>query len=817
MERRLVSFLAISLLILIGSIYLDALLHPPKPNAQNPAAQNEKAGDGKLVAKAAGEKPSESKNSEKKPAAIAAANSEGPKAAIAAAPGGPAPAEEAVEVKPQWFTLGSLTPAADGGKYQMLATLTNRGAAIERIEFSNPKYGDLDNRHGYLGRLGLQPPAKGTGCLVHVVGDGTPAAKAGMKPGDQVTAVNGQAIDSPEQLLTVLDTTDPGQQVQITIVRGGAKQDLTATLGRYPLSVISPELDTDPLDIVSPGSHDPFSFLFTLHRADDDVNDTAQLNGEIAGLHLRDGLWQVKRIDDNTVEFTRKLPKWELELVKRYTLAQVEKNPNTPPAPAYHLMLQVEVRNIGKKQHQVAYQLDGPTGMPTEGWWYSYRIFSQWGSFALRDVALKFHGHELVSDNAMLVADRIQKELEAKQNGQPPPDDEASKKYGKYGPELAETPLAYIGVDAQYFAGMLIPQNEPQRGQKFSPWFADVRTLIVGKVPTDKSVERKVDCTSRLTSVDTLLDPGKKLEHDYQIFVGPKQPVLLDQYGSSPGNTLEPLVYYGWFGWVAAPMVAVLELFHSIVGNYGISILMLTILVRLCMFPLSRKQALSAKKMQELQPEMKKINEKYKANAEQRTKAMQELWRKHNYNPMGGCLLVFVQLPIFMGLYRSLGVNVELRQASLLGQAVHWCSNLAAPDMLWKWDHVVPTFLSAPTAWLGPYFNLLPILTVGLFVWQQSMFMPPSTDENSAMQQKIMKLMTLAMGFLYFKVASGLCLYFIASSAWGIAERKLLPKTIATAGAPGADSAGRSTPATSSNGESRGKSSSKKKQRGRRS
>jgi YidC/Oxa1 family membrane protein insertase len=498
-----------------------------------------------------------------------------------------------------------------------------------------------------------------------------------------------------------------------------------------------------------------------------------------------------------------------LEVVKRYKLARIEKNPDGSSAPAYHLMLHVEIRNIGKKAHSVAYQLDGPTGLPTEGWWYSYtyRISRDWSRLALRDVALKFHGN-FVLVGSMPLAEQRFKEIEAQRDGKPVPEDAVTKSW----PELPQAPLAFAGVDAQYFASALIPQNQTQPGQKSEAWLADIRPMIVGEVPKDLTERSKVDCTCRLTSVAATLDPGKKFEHDYQVFIGPKQPALLDQYGEGPGNQLNDLVYYGWFGWVAAPMVAVLEFFHWIVGNYGIAILMLTVLVRLCMFPLSRKQALSARKMQELQPEMKKINEKYKANAEQRTKAMQELWRKHNYNPMGGCLLVFVQLPIFMGLYRSLMVNVELRGTSLLGQGVRWCSNLAAPDMLWNWQHVIPDFLSAPTSWIGPYLNILPLLTVGLFVWQQSMFMPPATDESTAMQQKIMKFMTIGMGILYFKVASGLCLYFIASSMWGIAERKLLPKTLGPAGGAPALAARPAQPA-STNGQ---KGSSKKKQRDRR-
>jgi YidC/Oxa1 family membrane protein insertase len=157
-----------------------------------------------------------------------------------------------------------------------------------------------------------------------------------------------------------------------------------------------------------------------------------------------------------------------------------------------------------------------------------------------------------------------------------------------------------------------------------------------------------------------------------------------------------------------------------------------------------------------------------------------ELFRKHNYNPLAGCLPVFLQLPIFVGLYRSLMVDVELRDAPLITHAVQWCSNLAAPDMLYNWSWLMPETVNAGQGifGLGPYFNILPIFTIVLFLWQQKMFMPPPTDEQTALQQKMMQYMMIFMGFMFFKVASGLCLYFIASSLWGIAERKLLPKTL---------------------------------------
>jgi YidC/Oxa1 family membrane protein insertase len=226
------------------------------------------------------------------------------------------------------------------------------------------------------------------------------------------------------------------------------------------------------------------------------------------------------------------------------------------------------------------------------------------------------------------------------------------------------------------------------------------------------------------------------------------------------------------------------------------------------MFPLSFKQAIGAQKMAEIQPEMKRIAEKYKKDAEGRTKAMQELYRKYNYNPFSGCLVIFIQLPVFLGLYRSLMVDVELRDAPLISSAVRWCSNLAAPDMLFDWSKFMPMF---GQNWLGPYFNILPILTIILFLWQQQKMMPPPTDEQQAMQQKMMKYMMIFMGVMFFKVASGLCIYFIASSLWGLGERQFLPKK--PAAKAGTDTVPPRKSPSSSNGD--GGKSSRKKERDR--
>jgi YidC/Oxa1 family membrane protein insertase len=604
-----------------------------------------------------------------------------------------------------------------------------------------------------------------------VVGAGTPAEAAGIKAGDVITRVDEVQIEDAAGYLAALATTKPGQDVEISIRRApqgdGQEKDkrtVRATLVRMPAQVIRPETATEPLQIVKRGGHDPLSLLFTLQEVDGKrISDDAT---ELAGVNLRTGVWKGEQIDERTVEFVRDVSKYNLRVIKRYQLAKID---DAVPDASYHLFVDVRVENLGDEPRVVAYQLDGPNGLPIEGWWYLYknRISTEWfTSLGVRDMAVRFEGRNAGLVSGLKIAD------------------ETALPFGKESPQA---PLVYSGVDSQYFSAVLLPQ----RAEPDEAWFSDIRPLRVGDMPADPARKRLTNVSCRLVSNAYSVAPGKPLEHRYQLFVGPKRPDVLASYGTD-NTTLSQLVYFGWAIWgvVARLMTQILHFFYSFVGNYGIAIIMLTVLVRLCMFPLSRKQALAAQKMQELQPEMKQINEKHKGNNEARARAMQELWRKHNYNPMGGCLLALVQLPIFIGLYRALMIDVELRGAPLFGKAVRWCSNLGAPDMLYDWSGWMPGFIADPGhGWLGPYFNVLPIITIALFLVQQKMFMPPATDEQTAMQQKIMTYMMIFMGFLFYTVASGLCLYFIASSLWGIGEKKLLPKLIGASPAK--------TPATS--------------------
>ena len=189
----------------------------------------------------------------------------------------------------------------------------------------------------------------------------------------------------------------------------------------------------------------------------------------------------------------------------------------------------------------------------------------------------------------------------------------------------------------------------------------------------------------------------------FTLYLGPKKPVLLQQLGSEK-TTLDRLFYLGWpiFAIPASIMQVVLHFFHDIIPNYGLNIIMLTVLVRSLMFPLSKKQALSAAKMQELQPEVKRLNEKYKDNSQARGQAMMELYRKHSFNPLGGCLPAFIQLPIFMGLYRALMTDVELRAAPLFGESIRWCSNFGALICSCTGSRIYQSFWAAQTVTSAP-------------------------------------------------------------------------------------------------------------------
>ncbi len=670
----------------------------------------------------------------------------------------------------RWTTLGSF---ASDSPYRILVTLCNKGASIERVELverrSNGilRYRDLEHEDGYLGLACHDMP---TGCQVTSVGPGTPATQArpadgtvhrGIIAGDIVVAVNGRRVQHAADVERFLQETRPGQTARIRVRRTVAGQTKTiefaAELAHRPLELIQPEAPS--------GSTPINSFLLGLAQVGKQETKVGQ--DELPGFaSLRNAIWQMEKPTRDEVVFRYRVAigsekdgkAEQLEFIKRYRIVPTPKKElAVHDAPTYHLLLQLEIKNLSRQPHKISYYLDGPNGLPTEGWWYANKINPSWGSAGARDVIWRVHDRR----HSLRGAPQIYKEY--KKDPKHP-----VKTILVDTPVAADRTLDYIGVDTQYFSAVLMqdPVDAP------TPFVCrQAYAMPVGPVPELEGREVHLLNTSfRIASPAVTIAPGKAAVAKYHIFLGPKSPALLAKYD------LAPIIEYGWFGWIAKPLGRVLHFFYYIVWNYGLAIILLTILVRGAMFPVGRKAARNAQIMQELAPELKALKEKYKNDMEKQAQAQRELWKKHNFNPLGGCWLMFLQLPIFIGLYRCLSVDIELRQAPLI-PGIHWCSNLAGPDMFWNWESIGIDFLTGRNGWLGPYLNILPIITVILFIVQQKMFTPPATDEQSRMQQSMMKYMMVFMGVMFFKVAAGLCLYFIASSLWGIAERKMLPKT----------------------------------------
>ncbi|TWT48429.1 YidC/Oxa1 family insertase periplasmic-domain containing protein [Botrimarina hoheduenensis] len=678
-------------------------------------------------------------------------------------------AEEGPAAEPQKVGLGSVDPEAP---YRMLITLDNVGAGVERVELSSPDYRDLDDRSGYLGRLGaIDAPTKGA--QITLVGRGTPAEQAGLQVGDIITSIQvtkkaeeGQATEknsltSAAELEAALATTKPGQTVRLGVSRTGAKQrSVEIKLIRQTLDLIRPEAENVRLH--SPALAETYrsvgSLLVGLTRVGSLNTDDEEIVE--ANRRLATETWNVVEADEQSVTFSKQLADLGVTIEKRYVLAQLPAEGVQKATPAYHFDLQVSVRNTGTRAQAIGYELTGPNGLPIEGHWYAYKVGRGFSSYGLRDVVVRYANDKFTQISC------------------------ASVVKGDVDPMGQGAPLAYVGVDAQYFASIIMPQKPTLTDVRFS----EVRAVLPTADPGGDVRDSWKNASFVLSRKPEKLEPGAAaLVDDYRIFAGPKLPELLAEYrvNDDPNHAIDGVLYYGWFGWAARPMLGLLHIFHSIFGNYGIAIILLTVVVRGAMFPLSKHQQQSMQKMQLLKPELDRITERYKSDAQKRAAAQQELFRKNNYNPAAGCLPMFIQLPIFIGLYRALAVDVELRQAPLFSDAIRFCSNLAAPDMFYDWSALTPRWWDNGEGMiaLGPYLNLLPILSVVLFLVQSKMTMPEPTNDQMRLQQQMMKYMMGFMGLLLFKVASGLALYFIASSLWGLAERKLLPRPALPAGA----------------------------------
>lgn len=243
------------------------------------------------------------------------------------------------------------------------------------------------------------------------------------------------------------------------------------------------------------------------------------------------------------------------------------------------------------------------------------------------------------------------------------------------------------------------------------------------------------------------LGPGQSFSADFHYYFGPKrQQDML----AAPADFSEAMEY-GWFGWIAAPLLAMLKWFYSYTGNWGASIILLTVLVKIVLWPLSYKSYKSMDNMKKLQPLILKIREKYKHDKTLQNQEVMRLYKTYKVNPMGGCLPILVQLPVFFGLYRALLSSIELRQAAFIeflpfsNGSMVWLADLSLKDPLY----------------------ITPII-MGLTMLLQQRMTPNTGDPTQA---KIMMFMPVLFTFLFLSFPSGLVLYWLFNNIISIAQQ----------------------------------------------
>ncbi|MEW5975294.1 MAG: membrane protein insertase YidC [Acidobacteriota bacterium] len=287
----------------------------------------------------------------------------------------------------------------------------------------------------------------------------------------------------------------------------------------------------------------------------------------------------------------------------------------------------------------------------------------------------------------------------------------------------------FAGLEDQYFAALFLPTN----GEK-------LRKIHLSRDEFEVEGTKKHELTAGVFG-------GGQGESRFRLFVGPKDTEVLRRVGGH----LTEVIDYGWFAVVCKPLFIGLKAIYSFCRNYGLAIIILTILINLALFPLRYKSIISAQKMQKLAPQMKAIQERYKKlkptdpKRQQMNAEVMSLYKEHGVNPLGGCLPLLLQMPFFIAFYNLLSVSIELRHAPF----ALWIKDLSAPD---------PTFV-------------LPILMTVSMVVMQKMTPTPSADP---VQAKMMLAMPLVFGFMLAFTSSGLVLYWLTSNLVGIGQQYLM-------------------------------------------
>jgi YidC/Oxa1 family membrane protein insertase len=261
----------------------------------------------------------------------------------------------------------------------------------------------------------------------------------------------------------------------------------------------------------------------------------------------------------------------------------------------------------------------------------------------------------------------------------------------------------------------------------------------------------------------TALAPGQSMSMTKHLFAGAKETRLLDRYQDAGFEKFDRAIDWGWFYWFEKPIFYLLDWLFKQVGNFGVAIILLTLIVRGIMFPVAQRQFASMAAMRAVQPKLKELQARYKDDKPKLQQEMMELYKREKVNPLAGCLPIFLQIPVFFALYKVLMLTIEMRHQPF----VLWIKDLSAPDPL----HVLNLFgvlPFTPPAFLG--IGALAIL-LGITMFLQFRLNPAPMDDA---QKQVFAIMPWMMMFVMAPFAAGLLIYWITSNLLTIAQQRWL-------------------------------------------
>jgi YidC/Oxa1 family membrane protein insertase len=299
--------------------------------------------------------------------------------------------------------------------------------------------------------------------------------------------------------------------------------------------------------------------------------------------------------------------------------------------------------------------------------------------------------------------------------------------------------LGWIALQTRYFISGIIPSNPVESSLRLS---IDPNNVI----------------QAQYVQPETTIQPGTQQSFDYELYFGPKSVRTLRNIG----RDMDKAVDFGMFDILAKPCLWLMNFFYSIIPNYGVAIIILTVLMKILLWPLGVKSYKSMNEMKRLQPIMAEIREKHKGDKKKMNEEIMGLYKTYKINPMGGCLPMIAQIPVFFALYRMLYEAIELRHAPFFG----WITDLSAPDRLFHFSFSIP-FMQPPYG--------IPVLTLvmgGTMLLQQKM--TPSPGDPA--QAKMMMLMPVVFTFIFINFSSGLVLYWLVNNVLSISQQYYITK-----------------------------------------